>query len=180
MSDFQIENGELVEYTGKGGDVMIPDSVTSIGDRAFYDCHRLTSISIPDSVTSIGKEVFSNCSSPTSISIPDSVTSIGEEAFSGCSRLTSISVPDSVTSIEAPAFTECENLQDFTCPSSFAKQLQTILPQTKTLIILHIPDISDISAKFRPGAAVGFAEDNRDCTDENGKAYVKYIKGSPS
>ena len=247
MSDFQIENGELVEYTGKGGDVMIPDSVTSIGDRAFYDCHRLTSISIPDSVTSIGKEVFSNCSSPTSISIPDSVTSIGEEAFSGCSRLTSISVPDgvtsigycafhacrsltsisipdsvtsigdnvfygcksltsisipdsvtsignqafsgcssltsisvpdSVTSIEAPAFTECENLQDFTCPSSFAKQLQTILPKTKTTIILHIPDISGMSTKFLLSAVIGFAEDNRDCTDENGKAYVKYIKAN--
>lgn len=178
MSDFRIENGELVEYTGKGGDVVIPDSVTSIGDRAFYDCHRLTSISIPDSVTSIGKEVFSNCSSPTSISIPDSVTSIGEEAFSGCSRLTSISVPDSVTSIEAPAFTECENLQDFTCPSSFAKQLQTILPKTKTTIILHIPDISGMSTKFLLSAVIGFAEDNRDCTDENGKAYVKYIKAN--
>lgn len=157
---------------------MIPDSVTSIGDRAFYDCHRLTSINIPDSVTSIGKEAFSNCSSPTSISIPDSVTSIGEEAFSGCSRLTSISVPDSVTSIEAPAFTECENLQDFTCPSSFAKQLQTILPKTKTTIILHIPDISGMSTKFLLSAVIGFAEDNRDCTDENGKAYVKYIKAN--
>lgn len=176
MSDFQIENGELVEYTGKGGDVMIPDSVTSIGDRAFYDCHRLTSISIPDSVTSIGKEVFSNCSSPTSISIPDSVTSIGEEAFSGCSRLTSISVPDSVTSIEAPAFTECENLQDFTCPSSFAKQLQTILPKTKTTIILHIPDISGMSTKFLLSVVIGFVEDKRDWSDENGKVYAKYIK----
>lgn len=69
-------------------------------------------------------------------------------------------------------------MKDFTCPSSFAKQLQTILPQTKTLIILHIPDISDISTKFRPGAAVGFAEDNRDCTDENGKKYIKYIKAN--
>lgn len=67
MSDFQIENGELVEYTGKGGDVVIPDSVTSIGDRAFYDCHRLTSISIPDSVTSIGDNAFSECESLTSI-----------------------------------------------------------------------------------------------------------------
>ena len=66
MSDFRIENGELVEYTGKGGDVVIPDSVTSIGYRAFYDYHRLTSISIPDSVTSIEKEAISNCSSPTS------------------------------------------------------------------------------------------------------------------
>jgi hypothetical protein len=176
MSDFRIENGELVEYTGKGGDVVIPDSVTSIGDRAFYDCHRLTSISIPDSVTSIGKEVFSNCSSPTSISIPDSVTSIGEEAFSGCSRLTSISVPDSVTSIEAPAFTECENLQDFTCPSSFAKQLQTILPKTKTTIILHIPDISGMSTKFLLSVVIGFVEDKRDWSDENGKVYAKYIK----
>lgn len=155
---------------------MIPDSVTAIGDRAFYDCHRLTSISIPDSVTSIGKEVFSNCSSPTSISIPDSVTSIGEEAFSGCSRLTSISVPDSVTSIEAPAFTECENLQDFTCPSSFAKQLQTILPKTKTTIILHIPDISGMSTKFLLSVVIGFVEDKRDWSDENGKVYAKYIK----
>lgn len=156
--------------------MVIPDSVTSIGDRAFYDCHRLTSISIPDSVTSIGKEVFSNCSSPTSISIPDSVTSIGEEAFSGCSRLTSISVPDSVTSIEAPAFTECENLQDFTCPSSFAKQLQTILPKTKTTIILHIPDISGMSTKFLLSVVIGFVEDKRDWSDENGKVYAKYIK----
>lgn len=178
MSDFHIVDGVLVKYVGNGGDVVIPDSVTAIGDRAFYDCHRLTSISIPDSVTSIGKEAFSNCSSPMSISIPDSVTSIGEEAFSGCSSLTSISVPDSVTSIEAPAFTECENLQDFTCPSSFAKQLQTILPKTKTTIILHIPDISGMSTKFLLSAVIGFAEDNRDCTDENGKAYVKYIKAN--
>lgn len=178
--------------------INIPDSVTHVGESAFSGCKALVnrngfviirnvlynyegkakSITIPDNVTSIWDCAFSECSSLTNISIPDSVTSIGDNAFSECESLTSISVPDSVTSIEAPAFTECENLQDFTCPSSFAKQLQTILPQTKTLIILHIPDISDISAKFRPGAAVGFAEDNRDCTDENGKAYVKYIKAN--
>lgn len=175
---FVIIRNVLYNYEGKAKSITIPDNVTSIWDCAFSECSSLTNISIPDSVTSIGDNAFSECESLTSISIPDSVTSIGKEAFSNCSSPTSISVPDSVTSIEAPAFTECENLQDFTCPSSFAKQLQTILPQTKTLIILHIPDISDISAKFRPGAAVGFAEDNRDCTDENGKAYVKYIKAN--
>ena len=56
--------------------------------------------------------------------------------------------------------------------------MQTILPKAETPIILHITDISDISAKFRPGAAVGFAEDNRNCTDENGKKYIKCIKAN--
>ena len=52
------------------------------------------------------------------------------------------------------------------------------LPKTKHTIVLHIDDISDVSTKFRPGAAVGFAEDGRDCADENGKQYCKYIKSN--
>jgi hypothetical protein len=47
--------------------VTIPDSVTSIGDRAFYDCSSLTSITIPDSLTSIGNAAFDGCSGLTSI-----------------------------------------------------------------------------------------------------------------
>ena len=176
--------------------ISIPDSVTSIGGGAFHGCRGLadktrlvvirgvlydyvgasTSINIPDSVTSIGERAFYGCRSLTSISIPDSVTSIGGWAFYGCRSLTSISIPAYVTSIGRFAFSGCISLKNFTCPSSFAKELQTILPKTKTPIILHIPDISDINTKFRPGAAVGFAEDNRDCIDENGKTYAKYIK----
>lgn len=173
---FVIIRNVLYNYEGKAKSITIPDNVTSIWDCAFSECSSLTNISIPDSVTSIGDNAFSECESLTSISIPDSVTSIGERAFNDCSSLTSISVPDSVTSIEAPAFTECENLQDFTCPSSFAKQLQTILPKTKTTIILYIPDISGMSTKFLLSAVIGFVEDKRDWSDENGKAYAKYIK----
>ena len=91
-------NGKLVT------DLVIPDSVTSIGSRAFSDCSGLTSITIPDSVTSIGKYAFQNCTSLTSITIPDSVTSIGSGAFSDCTSLTSITIPDSVTSIGSGAF----------------------------------------------------------------------------
>ena len=85
----------------------IPNSVTSIGVKAFSDCTSLTSVVIPDSVTTIGDSAFSDCTSLTSVVIPDSVTSIGGSAFSGCTSLTSVVIPDSVTSIRNYAFSSC-------------------------------------------------------------------------
>ena len=74
--------------------LTIPDSVTSIGNYAFYDCTSLTSVTIPDSVTSIGNYAFYDCTSLTSVTIPDSVTSIGNIAFYGCTSLTSVNITD--------------------------------------------------------------------------------------
>ena len=76
--------GELVT------DLVIPDSVTSIGEYAFRNCTYLTSIAIPSSVTSIGERAFSGCTSLTSITIPSSVTSIGEYAFLDCYKLVEV------------------------------------------------------------------------------------------
>jgi len=70
----------------------IPNSVTSIGECAFYGCNGLTSIVIPNSVTSIGDSAFTDCGDLTSVTIGNSVTNIGGWAFSGCSGLTKISV----------------------------------------------------------------------------------------
>ena len=98
--------------------ITIPNSVTNIGNDAFFNCYRLTNITIPNSVTSIGNVAFFNCDSLTSITIPNSVTSIGDEAFSGCSSLTSITIPDSVTSIGDRTFGFCRSLESITIPNS--------------------------------------------------------------
>jgi hypothetical protein len=103
---------------GEAGSYTIPNSVTSIGDQAFYYCASLTSVTIPNSVTSIGDDAFSFCSSLTSVTIPDSVTSIGDDAFSFCSSLTSVTIPDSVTSIGDGAFSFCSSLTSVTIPNS--------------------------------------------------------------
>ena len=98
--------------------IIIPNTVTSIGDHAFYGCSKLTSITIPNSVISIGGYAFYECSSLTSISIPNSVSNIGIFTFRSCSSLTSVSIPNSVTSIEGDAFWGCSNLTSVTIPNS--------------------------------------------------------------
>ena len=94
----------------------MPDDVTNVGDRAFYDCSSLVSIEIPDSVKSIGEDAFYGCSSLIDIDIPDSVTEICDRAFSRCTSLKSIEIPCSVTSIGDGAFYGCSSLETITLP----------------------------------------------------------------
>ena len=105
-------NGQLVT------NLVIPDSVTSISDRAFYRCASLTSVTIPDGVSSVGDYAFSNCLKLTSVTIGNGVTSISDYAFYYCIRLTSVTIPASVTSIGNSAFYYCSGLTSVTIPAS--------------------------------------------------------------
>jgi serine/threonine protein kinase len=97
---------------------VIPSSVTSIGDSAFYRCISLSEIVIPSSVASIGDSAFYRCISLSEIVIPSSVTSIGDSAFWGCDSLSEIVIPSSVTSIGDNAFFDCRSLSEIVIPSS--------------------------------------------------------------
>jgi len=98
--------------------VTIPKSVTNIGEFAFVRCYSLTSVTIPEAVTSLETGAFEDCSSLTSVTIPKTVTSIGSQAFKGCNSLTSVIIPNAVTSIGHHAFFECKELAGIIIGSS--------------------------------------------------------------
>ena len=98
--------------------IVIPSSVTSIGDSAFLGCSSLSKIVIPSCVIKIGNGAFYSCRSLSEIVIPSSVTSIDYGAFSDCSSLSKIVIPSSVTSIGEMAFMDCDSLSEIVIPSS--------------------------------------------------------------
>ena len=133
--------GHALNSCDKLTSIIIPNSVISIGEMAFYGCKALTSISIPNSVKLIGEHAFNFCSSLktvilgnsvttielgafascprlSSINIPNSIAVIGELAFNGCDGLTSITLPNSLMSIGDYAFNKCSNLQSFNIPTT--------------------------------------------------------------
>ena len=90
---FNKDKTTLIKYPkGNNADsYKIPDSVTSIGEKAFAGCEDLETVTLPDNVTSIGDDAFNN-TALTSIGIPASVTSIGKGAFHLCSSLASVTL----------------------------------------------------------------------------------------
>ena len=89
---------------------VVPNTVTTIGNYALYDCDNLTSVTIPDAVTTIGDYAFYDCDGLTSVTIPDAVTTIGDHAFYDCYKLTSVTIGESVTTIGKYAFSSCYDL----------------------------------------------------------------------
>ena len=136
-------NGEEVK------DLVIPNSVTSIGRYAYINCSGLTSVTIPNSVKSIGVNAFDGCSGLTSVTIPNSVTSIGDYAFEGCSALSSVTIGNSVMSIWGESFANCAELLDVYCyaekvPSAESDAFSGSYPEYATL---HVPAASIESYK---------------------------------
>ena len=116
---FNKDKSRIISFRNQNIETyVIPSSVTSIDDWAFYGCYSLSEIVISSSVTSIGDSAFSWCLSLSEIVIPSSVTSIGDFAFYCCDSLSEIVIPSSVTSIGDSAFYRCDSLSEIVIPSS--------------------------------------------------------------
>ena len=139
MPDY--EPGSDVPWYSRRGEikkVVIENGVKNIGNKAFRDCVKLTSVEIPSSVTSIGDDAFSGCYNLTSVEIPNFVTSIGNWAFEDCPLITSIEIPSSVTSIGDMAFNKCYRLNSVTFKGSTPPELGGGAFSSWT-ITLHVP-----------------------------------------
>ena len=88
-------------------DLVIPDSIKTIGVGAFCGCTTLTSVTLPKTLQSLGENAFANCTSLTSVTVQGSITTIPDYAFMQCDRLTEITLPDTITDIGVGAFYEC-------------------------------------------------------------------------
>ena len=106
-----ISNKEL-------SDLIVPNTVDSITDYAFYKCKQFTSITLPSNIKRIGHAAFSTCSSLTSINIPNSVLHIEDLAFENCTSLTAITVPEGVQGIGYGVFENCTSLKSLSLPNS--------------------------------------------------------------
>ena len=99
-------------------EINIPDTVTTIGNCAFYNCINLSSVTGMENVTKIGDNAFNNCGKLADIELPLSLINIGDGAFCNCVNLSDVELPVGLTSIGDYAFQNCTSLVRMTIPKS--------------------------------------------------------------
>lgn len=160
--EFEITGTTLKKYNGSSANVVIPNGVTVIADRAFIRNHTMTSVTIPnsvtsiggiafgycdaltkatlgDGVTSIGKQAFYGCSSLETVTFSSGLTSISDSAFSGCSSLTSVTLPNTVTSIGSHAFANCSSMKSLTLSTNLVSMGNSAFTKCSSLTTVSIP-----------------------------------------
>lgn len=112
-----IQDGVLLGYYGPGGDIVIPNTVTKIGDEAFKGNKKVTSVTIPGSVVDIGNNAFEGCEKLEKVAFtnPDGANNnllIRLSAFKDCTKLTDVEIPARVKQIVGNIFKGCTSLME--------------------------------------------------------------------
>lgn len=133
-------------FTSRGlQTILLPKSVTSIDDNAFFSCHSLNKVVIYDnSVKTIGMAAFEYCSSLADIILPEGVTTIARSAFEHCTKLSEINIPKKITAINNATFSGCVSLRNMIIPDNiqsigvrafeYCSHLTITIPETVTSI----------------------------------------------
>ena len=90
--------------------VVLPNTLTKLGEGAFRNCKSLKEVVLPESLTEIGKEAFLGCEALEKVNIPNNVTALNERVFSGCVNLTGIEIPSGMKKIKTEAFNDCKKI----------------------------------------------------------------------
>lgn len=118
--DFIISGNSITGYQGDGGDVVIPDGITEIGDSAFFQNDNITNLVIPDGCTKIGMSAFSYCSELKTVTFEGDMEEIGMMSFLGCPNLETVAFKGNITAFDeydmngglsSNAFMGCQNLK---------------------------------------------------------------------
>ena len=136
-SGITILNTDTFSETGLT-EVIIPDTVTELGQRVFKNCTALKSVVLPDHLTSLGDETFAGCTSLTEIDLPDSLERISWDGFSE-SGLTHIELPNSVTEIGARAFQDCKALESVVLSENLTRIRDTAFSGCEKLASIELP-----------------------------------------
>lgn len=115
--EFEIENGVLVKYNGLGGEVVIPDGVTSIAEYVFNSNGAITSVTMPEGLTAIGQYAFYNCYNLVTVKFPTTLSDMGRAAFAFSYNITTINLEDTqLTYIPQGAFENCAAIERIILP----------------------------------------------------------------
>lgn len=118
---FFIANGILLEYRGDKENVIIPNSVTVLGEKAFVECSNLVSVIMSDTVRNAWYAVFYGCSSLKTVQLSSHMETIGNAMFKDCTSLETLTIPESVTYIGSSAFDGCTSLAEVIIPSTVSQ-----------------------------------------------------------
>ncbi len=111
---FDISKTTLTTYTGNEAVVTVPEGVTRIGEKAFYQNLNVTEVILPDTVTHIDASAFEGCTSLRAINFPSGLTDIQNAAFKNCTALSEADLPRALTTLGAQTFYNCTGLSVLT------------------------------------------------------------------
>lgn len=116
--NFFISDTSLVQYTGPGGDVVVPEGIDELCQGAFQYRDDVTRVHLPNTVEVLGYEAFGGCYEMVDINLPDSIWKMQIYAFEGCANLREIELPKHLKFLGAGCFADCDALLSLTLPES--------------------------------------------------------------